>query len=546
MRKGIDLVRVSSKEQSEGFSLDAQSKLLREYALKNDIRVVKEFRISETASKPAQRKLFSEMMDYLKENLDVKNILVEKVDRLTRNNRDADVIDSWFNEDAEREVHFVKQNLVISKTAKSHEKFQWDIYLAVAKQYINNLSEETRKGMIERFEQGYWNGLAPLGYINKKVGDKMVAIPDPERFDLIKEAFALYLTGSYCALEITEILYKKGLKSRNGKQLCNSIMINILSNPFYAGFMRWGGREKMGTHKPMISMEQHRSALMIMKAHNHNTSRRRIHDFLLRGFVFCGVCNSQRYTAEKHRTGKNPDYYHCSRSTVKHSNKNQNIEVGVLEKKVEEKFRDIQFTDETINYTVQCVKELYDQRKDERSRIKRGLQNQLIRIEENREKAENKLISGILTDNDYLRMRERFRAEASTIQEQIDEIEQKRDIDFDTARETLSLTRDVYEAYKNASPMGKRFYLSLFWDAFWVKDKKIIKSKPTQIIEAMIKDNKIIIKNPSFKGASNILLLRSASELITKQAISSVSEPNNLLIQPSQEKIILTSTWLRR
>jgi len=192
------------------------------------------------------------------------------------------------------------------------------------------------------------------------------------------------------------------------------------------------------------------------------------------------------------------------------------------------------------------VKELYDQRKDERSRIKRGLQNQLIRIEENREKAENKLISGILTDNDYLRMRERFRAEASTIQEQIDEIEQKRDIDFDTARETLSLTRDVYEAYKNASPMGKRFYLSLFWDAFWVKDKKIIKSKPTQIIEAMIKDNKIIIKNPSFKGASNILLLRSASELITKQAISSVSEPNNLLIQPSQEKIILTSTWLRR
>ncbi len=36
----------------------------------------------------------------------------------------------------------------------------------MAKNYIDNLSEETRKGMIEKAEQGIFPSFAPLGYIN--------------------------------------------------------------------------------------------------------------------------------------------------------------------------------------------------------------------------------------------------------------------------------------------------------------------------------------------------------------------------------------------
>jgi len=43
-------------------------------------------------------------------------------------------------EETNAKIHFVKQSLILHKDAKSHEKFQWDIYVAMAKQYSNKLS----------------------------------------------------------------------------------------------------------------------------------------------------------------------------------------------------------------------------------------------------------------------------------------------------------------------------------------------------------------------------------------------------------------------
>src|SRR3989344_7525225 len=100
--------RVSSKEQEEtGYSLDAQEKLLKEYSEKlgymfttGDV-----FRISESASGKQIRKKFEEMLRYInKNNIDI--ILCEKIDRLTRNLKDAAIIDEWVHEKINREVHF--------------------------------------------------------------------------------------------------------------------------------------------------------------------------------------------------------------------------------------------------------------------------------------------------------------------------------------------------------------------------------------------------------------------------------------------------------
>jgi site-specific DNA recombinase len=40
------------------------------------------------------------------------------------------------------------------------------IKVLMAKNYVDNLSEETRKGMFEKAEQGIWPSFAPLGYRN--------------------------------------------------------------------------------------------------------------------------------------------------------------------------------------------------------------------------------------------------------------------------------------------------------------------------------------------------------------------------------------------
>ena len=77
--------RVSSKEQeAEGYSIPAQLKLLREYAIKNSFIARKEFTDIETAKK-AGRTEFNKMLAFIEENPSIKHILVEKTDRLLRN-----------------------------------------------------------------------------------------------------------------------------------------------------------------------------------------------------------------------------------------------------------------------------------------------------------------------------------------------------------------------------------------------------------------------------------------------------------------------------
>lgn len=98
MEQAILWARVSTKEQAEeGYSLDAQLKLLRDYASRNNLRVIKEFTVPESASGKQERKRFLEMLEYLNEHKNIKNLLCEKVDRLTRSIRDLPKLDDWLN-----------------------------------------------------------------------------------------------------------------------------------------------------------------------------------------------------------------------------------------------------------------------------------------------------------------------------------------------------------------------------------------------------------------------------------------------------------------
>ena len=98
MEQAILWARVSTKEQAEeGYSLDAQIKLLREYAKKNNLKIVREFIVPESASGRQERKKFKEMLDYLYNNPKILHLICEKVDRITRNFQDSVKLDNWLN-----------------------------------------------------------------------------------------------------------------------------------------------------------------------------------------------------------------------------------------------------------------------------------------------------------------------------------------------------------------------------------------------------------------------------------------------------------------
>ena len=114
----------------------------------------------ETA-KQTGRAAFGEMVAYLKAHPSVRVMLVEKTDRLYRNLKDWVTVD-----ELDVEIHFPKEGVVLSRESRSSEKFMHGIKVLMAKNYIDNLSEETRKGMTGEGGAGLWPSNAPLGYRN--------------------------------------------------------------------------------------------------------------------------------------------------------------------------------------------------------------------------------------------------------------------------------------------------------------------------------------------------------------------------------------------
>ena len=121
-RQAVLYARVSSEEQEkEGYSIPSQQKLLRNYAHARNFDVVREFVDVETA-KRAGRTGFGEMLAFLKRSESCRTILVEKTDRLYRNLKDYVTLD-----EIDLEIHFVKENFVLSRDSRSTEKFMHGI-----------------------------------------------------------------------------------------------------------------------------------------------------------------------------------------------------------------------------------------------------------------------------------------------------------------------------------------------------------------------------------------------------------------------------------
>lgn len=249
--KAVIYARVSSKEQeAEGFSVDAQLRLLRAYAAEQQVEVAREFTEAETA-KQSGRKAFGEMLRFLEANPG-HVILVEKVDRLYRNFADYVKVDHLGVE-----LHFVKDGMTIGEGSKSQDKFMHGIRVLMAKNYVDNLSEEIRKGLNEKAAQGIYPTHAPLGYLNAfEPGTKRkIIVPDPSRAHLIKELFERYATGLESYDTITKWARRVGLVSKKGNPLVRSTIEQIIRHPAYCGLIRWQGRESVGVHQPLVSME---------------------------------------------------------------------------------------------------------------------------------------------------------------------------------------------------------------------------------------------------------------------------------------------------
>jgi site-specific DNA recombinase len=251
-KQAVIYARVSSKEQEkEGFSIPAQLKLLKEYAAANGFAVAQEYIDVETA-KQTGRTAFGEMVAYLKAHPSVRVMLVEKTDRLYRNLKDWVTVD-----ELDVEMHFPKEGVVLSRESRSSEKFMHGIKVLMAKNYIDNLSEEARKGMQEKAEQGIWPTKTPLGYRNVTGPDgKKIIATDEAIAPMIAKLFEWYARGDISLKEAARKAHAAGLAyPKSGAKVPVSTVHTILRNRLYTGWFEWNGKLIQGKHEALVPVE---------------------------------------------------------------------------------------------------------------------------------------------------------------------------------------------------------------------------------------------------------------------------------------------------
>ena len=166
-KRSLLFCRVSSKEQEMGQSIDAQLQNLRSYCKRQAFSIIKEYAITESSTR-GDRKKFTEMLSFVKQQKTKIIIVADCVDRIQRSFRESIELSDLVHAN-KIEIHFVRENLIISSESNTSDNMRWDFGVLAAKSYVSNLSDNVKRSIKYNLEHGRWQGSAPIGMLEPKI-----------------------------------------------------------------------------------------------------------------------------------------------------------------------------------------------------------------------------------------------------------------------------------------------------------------------------------------------------------------------------------------
>lgn len=326
-RSGVIWCRVSSEEQKSGYSLDSQERLLTDFAKQRGIRIIRIFKLAESASTANKRREFQRMLAFV-EKEEVPALIAEKIDRLTRNLTDLARIHDLMRKGLT--VHFVREGISVDEESDPGIHLTFNIIAAVAAYFARNLAKESLKGMKEKAEQGGVPFVPPVGYIpspdpSDPLGKRRTVVVDEKRAPLVAEMFQKYATGSFSLSALAAEMNKRGLTTRpaltwpkagrGARTMTLHNVHKILSNPIYVGEVHWKGKVYKGHHTPLVTQRVFNLVQASLKkrcTYAHPETKR---EFTYRKWATCGECWKPLNAMEQsgaHNSGPYT-YYFCRR-----------------------------------------------------------------------------------------------------------------------------------------------------------------------------------------------------------------------------------------
>ena len=300
-------VRVSTEEQAkEGYSIRAQEEKLRAYATLKDWNIYTVYADEGISGKdidgrPAIKQLIADVTSGK-----INNVLVYKIDRLTRSTKNLIELVELFNNH-----HCAFNSLQESiDTSSATGRMFLKIVGIFAEFERENLAERVRLGVERKAKEGYviCNYMPSFGY-NRENGEKIQQI-DEDEAATVRRIFEMYLNEDYNYSQIAEILAAENAPTKRGGEWGAGTIKQILTNPNYIGKVRYGIEdatryfEADGHHKPIIDDNTYYKVQdKIGKVKRVSRTKQPRSEVYFCGLLYCKHCGGKYTTHWLYRKG---------------------------------------------------------------------------------------------------------------------------------------------------------------------------------------------------------------------------------------------------
>jgi site-specific DNA recombinase len=438
MEKALLYVRVSTKEQEGGYSLDAQEKLGYSYAADKGLIIDKFWKVSESAWKQ-DRKYFMELIDYTKE-YNIKNIIFDVPDRMTRNLYDLLKIDELVKQH-DVTIHFSRANKIYNKNSDSSDELMLGVEALMARNYSNEISRKVKMGMNDKIEGGGYCHVAPVGYLNNTATHTIEI--DPIKGPFIKKAFDMMASGNYSLTMMCDTLYEQGFRSKRGHRMRRGRMQDLLKNPVYYGHMIWHGKTVPADHTPIVSKAMFDRVQELTKKRPLVSSRQ--DKFPFNSLISCGRCGCRvigGVYSKKHRL------YACTFSNGRHENYHYIRESKLVEEFGKSLDKAIP-PDDMLDYIVETVRKDSNTSQEYSENRLKNLYNDKKVLEGRLDRLYNDKLDNKITEAFWQSKNDDLKRLISTLETEIRDLGHKNPENLEKGLFTLEIMKSLKSQYKN-------------------------------------------------------------------------------------------------
>lgn len=477
-------LRVSSAEQANnGLSLGTQKDECVKWAEKHDYDTV----IFEEKGKSGanmNRPELKAMLNFIKQNK-VKCILVWKLDRLTRSQRDfyGSIIPKI--EKANCTIASIYENF---EDVFTMDELLLSVWLGQAEKELKNIKSRTSVVIKNRKEHGYFHGKAPVGYLNTRDENRHgIIIPNPQNSHYIKRIFELYATGTFSMDRLGKEIAKYGFVSSKNLPYPKKRIEDILKNPVYAGKIVYNGNTVLGKHEPIISEELfYRVKLMFNSA---KKKKPRGETYVYSNYIKCSKCGYAMIGTTKHGAHNSGTYiyYHCSNYSKFHKNE-KNINEKDLDKAMQEVLNSFQITDLELQKVKKQIYTVIDELKTYENKSLEELKKQYKTISNTISNGLKQKLSGELTvsETTFKELMIQWEKEKDELNHQIQYLTENSKDRITRINVLTDFANRIPELYMKANLDEKRLILSTIADEiFYDEETNTLKIKLRPVFEQL-------------------------------------------------------------